>query len=131
MIIAMIAPGAFITLLGVCYWFIPAAAGERSGFMATIILTEVMFLVMLTSFLPISKEIPRVAYLFPSYVCLLVILSGFVLMLERSYLATKELFDLKDKKKEAADKKAELEASHKDDYESSRSEDHQNLINKD
>ncbi len=89
MIIAMIAPGALITLLGVCYWFIPAGTGERSGFISTIILTEVMFLVMLTSFLPVSKSTPKIAYLFLAYVCLLVIVAGFVLILETAFISAR------------------------------------------
>jgi hypothetical protein len=55
MIITMIVPGGLITLLGVCYYIIPINGGQRAGFLSTIILSEVMFLVMLTSFLPISK----------------------------------------------------------------------------
>lgn len=86
MIIALIIPAILITFLGVNYWFIPVGTGERSGFLATIILTEVMFLVMLTSYVPLSKRIPIIGYLFLGYVIILVVMSGFVISLEARIL---------------------------------------------
>ena len=93
MMVAIIIPALFITYLGVSYWFIPLGNGERSGFLATIILTEVMFLVMLTGFVPLSKRIPILAYLFLGYVALLCLMSGFVVCLEARTLKLRELLE--------------------------------------
>jgi hypothetical protein len=93
MMVALIVPALLITYLGVCYWFIPLGNGERSGFLATIILTEVMFLVMLTAFVPLSKRIPILAYLFLGYVALLVLMSGLVVCLEARVLRMREMLD--------------------------------------
>jgi hypothetical protein len=54
MMVAVVAPGVLVTFLGVNYWFIPRGTSERSGFMVTVLLTEVMFLVMLTAFVPLA-----------------------------------------------------------------------------
>ena len=91
--IAVIAPVVIVTLLGICYIFIPLGEGERSGFLATIILTESMFLVMLTSYVPVSKRLPILAFLFLGYVALLVIMSAFVLFIESRYLKLKDLLE--------------------------------------
>jgi hypothetical protein len=90
MMIALIVPGLLITLLGICYWFIPMGTGERSGFLATIILSLVMFLVMLTTFVPLSRRIPLLGGLFLGYVSLLVVMSCVVICLEARYLKLKK-----------------------------------------
>ena len=82
MMVALIVPAVLITYLGVCYWFIPVGTGERSGFLATIVLTEVFILVMLTGFVPLSKRIPILGYLFLGYVALLVFMACLVVGLE-------------------------------------------------
>ena len=100
MTIALIVPGVLITFLGICYMFIPIATGERSGFLATIILTMVMFLVMLTTFVPLCKRIPFLGSLFLAYVCLLVVMSGAVICLEARALALKKHLHLLNEQKE-------------------------------
>jgi hypothetical protein len=82
MMVALLVPAILVTLLGICYWFIPVGTGERSGFLSTIILTEVMFLVMLTTYLPVAKRLPYLGLLFLFYVAILVIMSCLVLVLE-------------------------------------------------
>lgn len=80
--IAVIIPGVLVTFFGVNYWFLPVGDGQRSGFLVTVVLTEVMFLVMLTSFVPLSTEIPRVATLFLVYTAFLTVMSALVLCFE-------------------------------------------------
>ncbi len=46
--VTVIAPGVAVSLLGLLYIFMPKGGGERVPYLATIILTEIMFLVMLT-----------------------------------------------------------------------------------
>ena len=90
MIVALIMPGILITFFGVCYWFIPIGTGERSNFLATIILTLVMFLVMITGFVPLSKEVPILGWLFLSYVILVVLMAGMVICLEHKMKKLRE-----------------------------------------
>jgi hypothetical protein len=82
MLLAIMVPGMLVTFLGINYWFIPMGTNERAGFLGTIVLTEVMFLVMLTSFLPLSKEIPMLGYLFLVYTIQLILLTVLVMQLE-------------------------------------------------
>lgn len=63
--------------------------GERIPFIATIILTEVMFLVMLTNFLPLSRDLPKIGILFLSLTLVLCIVTIPIVYLEskvRNYL---------------------------------------------
>lgn len=62
--------------------------------MATILLTEVMFLVMIVSFLPLSREIPRIGYLFLAYTVLITLETAAILCLETTYLKLKERYDI-------------------------------------
>ena len=101
MMVALVVPAMLITYLGVSYWLIPLGTGERSGFLATIVLTEVMILVMLTGFVPLSKRIPILGYLFLGYVSLLVVMSGFVVGLEGRMKRLRE--NLEDLKEEEED----------------------------
>ena len=50
----IILPGGLICLLGFATYLLPMGNGERSGYISTIILTEVMFLVIVASLLPNS-----------------------------------------------------------------------------
>ena len=43
-----------MALAGTFYFFLPVGTGERTGFLATMLLTEIMFLVMITSLVPIA-----------------------------------------------------------------------------
>ena len=54
MLIAVMIPGALITFLGLVYILLEKGTGERVSYLATILLTEVMVLVMITGFVPIS-----------------------------------------------------------------------------
>lgn len=100
MLLAVISPGLVIVLLGIAYWFIPIGEGERSGYLVVIVLTEVMFLVILTSFVPLSQRAPILAYLFLGYVLMLVVMTGCVVALESRYDSFKESVEDRKKKKE-------------------------------
>ena len=82
MIVALIIPGILVTFFGICYYFIPIGTGERVNFLATIILTIVMFLLIMTSYVPLSKNIPLLAYMFLSFTALINIMSLAVICLE-------------------------------------------------
>lgn len=69
--------------MGLLYVIIPIGSGERVSFLSTILLTEIMFLVMITNFVPLSKQIPIIGWLFLSFTILLTILTVAVLALEK------------------------------------------------
>ena len=52
--VTVIIPGVVVCLLGLLYYFMPRGNGERVPYLSTVILTEIMFLVMLTQFVPLS-----------------------------------------------------------------------------
>ena len=80
--VTVIAPGVAVSLLGLLYIFLPKGGGERIPFLATIILTEIMFLVMLTQFVPLSRDIPTVEVLFLSLSIILCFISVPITILE-------------------------------------------------
>ena len=83
MLIAVVIPGALITFLGILYILIPRGSGERTAYLSTVLLTEIMFLVMITTFVPMSKKVPLIGWLFLSYTILLAIMTIVVLALEK------------------------------------------------
>lgn len=64
MSIGMIIPGILVAFLGSLYYLIPRGTGERIAYLATILLTEIMFLVMVTQVVPQTKHVPGIALLF-------------------------------------------------------------------
>jgi hypothetical protein len=48
MLIGLIIPGILVAFLGSLYYLLPRVTGERVSYLATILLTEIMFLVMIT-----------------------------------------------------------------------------------
>ena len=83
MLIAILIPGAIITFLGLQYIYLPKGTGGRMNFLSTILLTEVMFLVMISSSLPLSKFVPRLAWLFLAYTILLSVLLFSVILIDK------------------------------------------------
>ena len=63
-LVTVIIPGVVVCLLGLLYFLMPRGNGERVPYLSTVILTEIMFLVMLTQFVPLSNEVPIVEMLF-------------------------------------------------------------------
>lgn len=64
MLVGMIVPGILVAFLGSLYYLLPRGTGDRVSYLATILLTEIMFLVMVTQVVPQTKDIPSIAYLF-------------------------------------------------------------------
>ena len=64
MSVGMIIPGILVAFLGSLYYLIPRGTGERISYLASILLTEIMFLVMVTQVVPQTKNIPGIALLF-------------------------------------------------------------------
>ena len=58
---SIILPGAMIAFIGLMFIFLKRGTGERIAFLSTVMLTEVMFLVMVNSFVPVSKAVPYFA----------------------------------------------------------------------
>ena len=52
MLVGFIIPGILVALLGSLYYLLPIGTGDRVSYLATILLTEIMFLVMITQFVP-------------------------------------------------------------------------------
>lgn len=48
MLVGMIIPGILVAFLGSLYYLLPRGSGDRVSYLATILLTEIMFLVMIT-----------------------------------------------------------------------------------
>jgi hypothetical protein len=48
MLFGMVLPGVLVALLGGLYYLLPRGSGERTSYLASILLTEIMFLVMVT-----------------------------------------------------------------------------------
>ena len=84
-LIAVMIPGSLITLLGLVYILLEKGTGERVSFLATILLTEVMFLVMITNFVPLSRYVPFMGWLFLTYVILLSLMIISVIIIEKIY----------------------------------------------
>ena len=82
MTLTVLLPGFAICLLGMLYFFIPLGEGQRVPYLATILLTEIMFLVMLTQFVPISQRVPNIVYFFFGLATLLALFSALVIVLE-------------------------------------------------
>ena len=60
----VIAPGITISFLSLLYIFIQRDNTQRQGYLTTVLLTEVMFLVMMTNFVPTARENPSFQFLF-------------------------------------------------------------------
>jgi len=52
MLVGFIIPGILVAFLGSLYYLLPRGTGERVSYLATILLTEIMFLVMITQVVP-------------------------------------------------------------------------------
>ena len=60
----VIVPGVLISFLALLYIFIDKGSGQRLGFLTTILLTQVMFLTMMTNFVPTARENPAFQLMF-------------------------------------------------------------------
>jgi nitric oxide reductase large subunit len=48
MLVGMIIPGLLVSFLGSLYYLLPIGTGDRMTYLGSILLTEIMFLVMVT-----------------------------------------------------------------------------------
>ena len=78
----VIFPALFVTCLAFFYYFIPIGTGARTGYLATILLTVIMFLVMLTTFVPVSKRTTGIVDMFFNLTVILFCLSIVVLFMD-------------------------------------------------
>lgn len=83
MLVGMIIPGVLVGFLGSLYFILPRGDGSRISFINTIILTEIMFLVMVTQIVPQTKDIPAVAILFLQQTMMLSFLMIVVLIMDK------------------------------------------------
>jgi nicotinic acetylcholine receptor alpha-1 len=83
MVVGLIIPGLLVAFLGTMYYIIPMGTGERVSYLATIMLTEIMFLVIVTEIVPTSKTAPSVAYLFLQQTILLSVVTIIALILDK------------------------------------------------
>ena len=81
----VILPALFVTCLAFLYYFIPIGTGGRIGYLATILLTDIMFLVMLTTFVPVSKRTTGIVDMFFHLTVILFCLSVVVLLMDWYY----------------------------------------------
>jgi heme A synthase len=93
MALALIAPGFLVVVAGLACYFIKMGENERSNYMATIVLAEIMFLVMLSGILPISRDVPLIMYLFLAYIFILAFLAWWVLLVEGVFVREREYFE--------------------------------------
>lgn len=80
--VTVIVPGLAISFMSLLYIFLPKGQGERVGYLSTIILTVVMFLVMLTNFVPLSRDLPMIEALFLCLTVLLCVMAIPIIIIE-------------------------------------------------
>jgi hypothetical protein len=107
MALALIAPGFLVVLAGLACYFIKMGENERSGYMATMVLSEIMFLVMLSGILPTTREVPLIMYLFLAYIFILAFLAWWVLLMEGIFVRERKYFESLEPKKGSGDEDSE------------------------
>ena len=98
MVISVIIPCFLVGMASTFYYFLPKGQGERANFLATILLTEIMFLVMISQILPVSTRIPFMGYFFLSISCVTIFLILVVLLVDKK---ERQLERIKYKKRKA------------------------------
>jgi hypothetical protein len=83
MLVGLIIPGILVAYLGSLYFLLPRGTGERVSYLATILLTEIMFLVMITQVVPQTKYIPKIAYMFLELTITLIVITVIVLIIDK------------------------------------------------
>ncbi len=102
LITTIVAPGILVTVLGMTYILLPLGSEERLPFLSTIILTQVMFIVILASFVPLARDIPWIVYLFLELT--LVMTGTTIINMVLQYLHRKQMHTLEQLQKVAARK---------------------------
>ena len=83
MLVGMIIPGVLVAFLGTLYYLLPRGTGERISYLASILLTEIMFIVMVTQVVPLTKDIPGIALLFLYQTIMLAIVMIIVVSMDK------------------------------------------------
>ena len=83
MLVGLIIPGILVAYLGSVYFLLPRGTGERVSYLATILLTEIMFLVMITQVVPQTKYIPKIAFMFLELTITLIVITVVVLIIDK------------------------------------------------
>ena len=83
MLVGMIIPGILVAFLGSLYYLLPRGSGSRVSYLATILLTEIMFLVMITQVVPQTKIVPAIAFMFLQQTILLIFITIAVLIIDK------------------------------------------------
>jgi len=83
MLVGLIIPGVLVGFLGSLYYLLPRGTGERVSYLATILLTEIMFLVMITQVVPQTKIIPEIAFMFLELRIALIFITVAVLIIDK------------------------------------------------
>jgi hypothetical protein len=83
MLVGFIIPGILVSFLGSLYYLLPRGTGERVSYLATILLTEIMFLVMITQFVPQSRIVPETAFMFLKMTIILIVTTVVVLIMDK------------------------------------------------
>jgi hypothetical protein len=99
-------PALFVGFLGFLYYFVPIGTGDRTNYLATILLTIIMFLVMLTGFVPVSEKTKGIVDLFFTLTVLLFALMIIVILLDWYYNILKEKEKEEKKKRKSKREKA-------------------------
>jgi Neurotransmitter-gated ion-channel transmembrane region len=83
MLVCLIIPGILVAFLGSLYYLLPRGSGERVTYLASILLSEIMFLVMITQVVPQTKLIPDIAFMFLSLTIMLIAMMIAVLLIDK------------------------------------------------
>ena len=97
MMFAILIPGALIAFLGNLYYLLPRGNGERIQYLSSVLLTEIMFLVMITTIVPMAKTIPECGALFLAYTIELSIITVIALLIDIFHRSNDEKQKLKSK----------------------------------
>jgi hypothetical protein len=97
MLVAIMIPGALISFLGHLYYFLPRGDGSRLSYLTTVLLTEIMFLVMITTFVPLSKVTPEIGWLFLAYTIILSLLTVVALFIDKANAVVEENISLQER----------------------------------
>lgn len=111
LVVSVIVPCFLVGLASTFYYFLPKGAGERANYLATILLTEIMFLVMVSQIVPMSTQIPFIGYFFLSISCATIFLILIVLLIDKK---ERQLERIKYKKRKARKEQKEKLKEEKD-----------------
>ena len=78
----VIYPAFLVAFLAFLYYLLPIGTGERTNFLATLMLTIIMFLVMLTTFVPVSKSTSGIIDIFFTLTIIMFIVIIIVLIMD-------------------------------------------------